>query len=102
MLGIQKSPKMGIYSNGRIYGISIRSDKDGYTRFEKTFPKEMTTNDIKEFYDIYTMIDTNEMSFYIYTQCSTTYERESNEDMYWMPTTRKFIETLAKDALNSQ
>ncbi len=94
--------ELGIYSSGRIYGISIRSDEEGYTRLEAVFPNQMTRENIKEFYDIYDAVDTNGITFYIYTECSTSYEPEAAQDMIWMPTTRAFLDNWIMRALNSQ
>ncbi len=89
---------MGIYYSERIYGVSIRHTEENYTRFEQVFPNAMTRDDMLGVYDIYSSLDLSGMDFYIYTECSTSYEKDAKTDMIWVPITQERLKMLLKPA----
>ena len=78
---------MGIYSDGKIYGISIRLDLVVY---ERTYPHKITLDQIQEAKDFYNSFDSVErkgrpLTVKIYVKCSSTYTSDSNSFMSWVP-----------------
>jgi hypothetical protein len=72
---------MGIYSDGKIYGISIRLDVVVY---QEIYEKPITLEQIKEAKDFYNSIDL-QGSVSVYIKCSSTYSLEPNSFMTWVP-----------------
>jgi len=72
---------MGIYDSGNIFGIKIYNfNDDDFSNilFEKTYKKIMTDEEKKEAYLFYTNLNNkNEMHFQYYTECSSTYGKET-------------------------
>ena len=69
---------MGIYSNGKIFGIKIYTfnDDDDFANilFEKTYKEIMSDEEKKEAYLFYTELNNkNDIHFQYYTECSSTY-----------------------------
>ena len=68
---------MGIYNNGNIFGIRIYNfnDEISNTLFEEKYYEIMTHEQMREAYLFYTALnDKNNISFKIYTECSSTYD----------------------------
>ncbi len=83
---------MGIYSNGIIYGIRIYTFNDddlSYILFEKKYDVILSDDQKKEAYLFYTELETKNVFFQIYTECSTTYGLQHNQNrfMMWEPIT---------------
>jgi hypothetical protein len=91
---------MGIYNNGSIFGIRIyKINNDDYADilFEQTYNKIISEEQKKEAYLFYTELnDKNAIFFEIYSECSSTYDRNNNEKfMMWYPITLNiFLETF--------
>ena len=71
---------MGIYSDGKIYGISIRLDLVVY---EKIYNQPITEEQIQEAKDFYNSFGRGDVS--VYVKCSSTYVLEPNSFMSWIP-----------------
>ena len=73
----QKPTKMGIYSNGKIFGLRIyhfTEDDIGNTLFEEKQDETMTHAQMREAYLFYTELNNkSEIHFEYYTECSSTY-----------------------------
>jgi hypothetical protein len=69
---------MGIYGNGSIFGIKIYNFNDddlSNTLFEEKYVEIMSHEQMREAYLFYTALnDKNNISFKIYTECSSTYD----------------------------
>jgi hypothetical protein len=72
---------MGIYSDGKIYGISIRLDVVVY---QEIYENPITLEQIKEAKDFYDSID-SQGSVTVYIKSSSTYSLEPNSFMTWVP-----------------
>ena len=68
---------MGIYSNGSIFGIQIYNFNDNDVSnilFEEKYDEIMSHEQMREAYLFYAILhDKNNISFKIYTECSSTY-----------------------------
>jgi hypothetical protein len=77
---------MGIYDNGSIFGIRIYNFNDNdYANilFEKTYHQIMSNEEKKEAYLFYTELNNkNEIRFQYYTECSSTYGKDTYFDWY--------------------
>ncbi len=81
---------MGIYSNGSIFGISIYNFNDddvSNTLFVNKFCEIMSHEQMRESYLFYNELhDKNNISFKIYTECSSTLNKYDKENfMAWYP-----------------
>ena len=81
---------MGIYSNGSIFGISIynfNEDDVSNILFEIKFCEIMSHEQMRESYLFYNELhDKNNISFKIYTECSSTLNKYDKENfMAWYP-----------------
>jgi hypothetical protein len=81
---------MGIYSNGSIFGISIynfNEDDVSNILFEIKFCEIMSHEQMREAYLFYNELhDKNNISFKIYTECSSTLNKYNKENfMAWYP-----------------
>jgi hypothetical protein len=80
---------MGIYSNGSIYGIriyKINDDDSSSTLFEKKCDVVMSDDQKKEAYLFYSALENKNVSFLLYTECSTTYDiHVLTSYMTWIP-----------------
>jgi len=81
---------MGIYSNGRIFGIKIYTfiDEISNVLYEEKYVDTMTRQQMREAYLFYSSLkEKNEVCFKIYTECSTTLDPRYIEDtfMSWYP-----------------
>jgi hypothetical protein len=82
---------MGIYTNGKIYGIQIYNfSEDDVINilFEKKYNDVASDEQMKEAYLFYTGLnDKNNILFKIYTKCSSTLDNYNNNDhfMMWYP-----------------
>jgi len=72
---------MGIYSNGTIFGIKMYNfnhDDVANILFEEKYVEIMTHEQLREAYLFYTELnDKNEVRFQYYTECSSTYGKET-------------------------
>jgi len=81
---------MGIYSNGKIFGIQIYNFNDDDVSnilFEEKYDEIMSYQQMREAYLFYTNLnDKNNISFKIYTECSSTLDKY-NKDKFitWYP-----------------
>ena len=86
---------MGIYSDGKVYGISLKLDHE--IVFMKKYSYEMGNIEIQDVRDIYNTL-TGEQKQHInvsfFTSCSTTYEVSENKSMTWFPGSINMLETL--------
>ena len=92
---------MGIYSNGKVYGIRwyIKDEYDEYIiYYEQIYETEMTTQnivDIKEDYDYLSPMELSIAKFSYYTSCqSTVYKDSQGTFMTWMPTDKNTIDKI--------
>lgn len=81
---------MGIYTNGDIYGIEIYKVDDNdniHTLITQKYETIMSDEQIREVYLFYTELnDKNNVSFKIYTECSSTLDKYNRENyMSWYP-----------------
>ena len=85
---------MGIYSDGKIYGISLVSSD--VIIYEKKYPYEMGLLEINEAADLYKTLwgDIKEgIHIRFYCKSSTTYEPNvPNEIMHWFPVDKDVLE----------
>ena len=86
---------MGIYSDGKIYGVSIR-----YTDivlFERKYEVNLSidqVNEIKEFYNNLSEEGRGDVSVYIYMAFLSTYSPSDKRLMSWVPSSRERLEAL--------
>ena len=79
---------MGIYSNGRIFGIQIYNFNDDFSNilFEEKYDEVMSYNQMREVYLFYDNLhDKNNILFKIYTECSSTLNYDRENFMMWYP-----------------
>ena len=80
---------MGIYTSGRIFGIKIytfNDDDDIYTLFERKYDLIMNNEQMKEAFLLYTELhDKNNVRFKIYTEFTSTHDKENENYMDWHP-----------------
>ena len=78
---------MGIYDNGSIFGIKIynfNNDDFANVLFEKTSNEIMSYEEREKAYLFYTELNNkNKIHFQYYTECSSTYGKESF--LMWYP-----------------
>jgi len=78
---------MGIYSNGKIFGIKIyKFDDDDLSNilFEEKYDEVMSYNQMNEAYLFYTNLnDKNNIFFKIYTECNSTLSYNIDNFMLW-------------------
>jgi len=86
---------MGIYSDGKIYGVSlILEDR---TIFELTSTEILNLDEIhaiKEKYDELTNEQKNNTIIRFYTSCSSTYDNNTDSFMCWFPGSQDALERL--------
>ena len=79
---------MGIYSSDKIFGISIYNFDEndiGNTLFEQKYDEIMSHHQMREAYLFYEELQNkNNISFKIYTQCTSTHDN-NNSVMMWFP-----------------
>jgi hypothetical protein len=80
---------MGIYSNGNIFGITMYNFNDddiSNTLFEEKYDEIMSHEQMREVYLFYTELkDKNNIHFKIYTECSSTLNKNEKNFMNWYP-----------------
>ena len=81
---------MGIYTNGKIYGIQIynfNEDDVSNILFEQKYNDVASDEQMNEAYLFYTNLnDKNNILFKIYTKCSSTLDNYNKDDfMMWYP-----------------
>jgi hypothetical protein len=78
---------MGIYTSGKIFGIKIYTFNDddiSYTLFEQKYDIIISVEQMKEAYLFYTELhDKNNIRFKIYTEFSSTYNKDNKNYMDW-------------------
>jgi hypothetical protein len=78
---------MGIYTSGKIFGVKIYTlddDDISYTLFEQKYDVLMSVEQMKEAYLFYTELhDKNNVCFKIYTEFSSTYNKDNKNYMDW-------------------
>jgi hypothetical protein len=79
---------MGIYNNGIIFGIKMYNfnDDDDFSNilFEEKYDEQMTYHQMREAYLFYTELNNkNGIRFQYYTECSSTYGKETF--LMWYP-----------------
>ena len=98
---------MGIYANGSIFGISIYNFNDDdvcNTFFEEKYDEIMSREQMREAYLFYAILhDKNNISFKIYTECSSTLNKDDKENfMMWYPITLNVFLEKFSDSLHSK
>ena len=91
---------MGIYTSGKIFGVKIYTlddDDISYTLFERKYDVIMTVEEMKEAYLFYTELhDKNSVRFKIYTEISSTYNKNNENYMDWHPISKNiFLEKFS-------
>jgi len=81
---------MGIYNNGSIFGIrmyNFNDDDISNTLFEEKYDEIMSHEQMREAFLFYTNLnDKNNISFQIYTECSSTLDKYNKGNfMRWYP-----------------
>ena len=87
---------MGIYSDGKIYGVSLKLDEEFI--FNKTHTDEMTYLQIQELKGIYEMLSYDKRyatNIMFYMSCSSTYNiSKTSPFMSWIPGNIALLENL--------
>jgi hypothetical protein len=92
---------MGIYSNGRIFGLKIynfNNEDIGNTLFEEKYDEIMSHEQMREAYLFYNELNNkNNIFFKVYTECISTLNPHNKETfMDWMPMTlNMFVEQFS-------
>ncbi len=80
---------MGIYISDKIFGIAIYNfDNEGFgnTLYEKQYNEIMSNEQMKEAYIFYNQLnDKRNISFRVYTECSSTLDLHVENFMQWYP-----------------
>lgn len=79
---------MGIYSNGRIFGIQIYTRQDDViaTLFEEKYDAPMSYQQMREAYLFYdTLTDKRTICFNTYNEYTCTHNLDSGNFMMWTP-----------------
>ena len=79
---------MGIYNNGKIFGIRIYNFKDeiNNTLLEEKFDEEMTNEQMSIVFSFYNELDNkDDIHFQIYTEIFTTYDMFKKSFLSWYP-----------------
>ncbi len=80
---------MGIYAKGDIFGIRIYNfddDDNSNTLYEQKYDLTMSNEQLREAYLFYNQLnDKNNVSFNIYTECSSTLDVNIKNFMMWYP-----------------
>jgi len=93
---------MGIYTSNNIFGIKIyvsNEDDNIYILFEKKYNAIMNNEQMREVYIFYKdnpqILYDNNIRFQVYTECSSTFDKEFTNYMGWyqMPL-KQFLETF--------
>ncbi len=80
---------MGIYSSDDIFGIRIYNfdeDENSNILYEQKYDLTMSNEQLREAYLFYNQLnDKNNISFQIYTECSSTLDVNMKNFMMWYP-----------------
>jgi hypothetical protein len=82
---------MGIYNSGRIFGVRMYNfnydDDISNMLFEEKYDEIMSHEQMREAFLFYTNLnDKNNISFQIYTECSSTLDKYNKDNfMMWYP-----------------
>ena len=93
---------MGIYSNGKIFGIQIYNFINDVSNvlYEYKQDHELSYNQMNEAYLFYNNSnDSNKLYFKVYTECCSTLDKNTNANtfMMWLPITLEtFIEKFSQ------
>ena len=82
---------MGIYSDGKTYGINFLID--GESVYKKVYEEPMTEDEIREvkvFFD--TITDKNTVTIYLHVNCCSTYDSDTFKA--WFPASLELLEEL--------
>ena len=74
---------MGIYYSDKVHGVRIRSFETNEVLYVKKYNREMTTEQKDEFVEIYNGLKNDQISIYIYLECTTTYDIPPRTDWTW-------------------
>ena len=93
---------MGIYSNGKVYGIRwyIKDEYDEYIiYYEQKYETELTPKNIQEIKEKYDDLSNMELSiakFSYYTKCTSTIDIGSGSDnfMSWFPSDKNMMDKI--------
>ncbi len=90
---------MGIYSSDDIFGIRIYNfddDENSNILYEQKYDLPMSNDQVREAYLFYNQLnDKNNISFQIYTECSSTLDINKKNFMMWYPISMKtFLEKI--------
>jgi hypothetical protein len=91
---------MGIYSNGKIFGLRIYTFNDddfAHTLFEEKYNEIISVHQLREAYLFYNELnDKNNIFFNVYTECITTHDMHNREKfMMWHPMSlEQFLEKI--------
>ena len=89
---------MGIYTSGKIFGVKIYTlddDDISYTLFERKYDVIMNNEQMKEAFLFYTELhDKNNVRFKIYTEFSSTYDKDNENYMDWHPISLSYFENI--------
>jgi len=96
---------MGIYSNGKIFGLRIYNFNDddcSNILFEAKNDEIMSNEQMREGFLFYTqLVDKNKIFFRIYTECSSTLNNPNYPYMDWHPISlNQFLEDFGFEMLN--
>ena len=86
---------MGIYSDGKVYGVLLMLDTTVFVRL--TSIVELSPAEIEEVkiqYQLLTEDEKNTVGISFYTACTTTCESTSTTMMSWFPGTRDLLESF--------
>jgi len=89
---------MGIFSSNKIFGIQIYNFNDDISNilFQETFNEIMSYHQMREAYLFYDNLpDKNNVFFQIYTECTSTLDKNVHTFMMWYPfSLDKFLENF--------
>lgn len=100
---------MGIYTNGRVFGITMYNFDDDdlcNTLFEEKYEEIMSHQQMREAYLYYTTLNEikkNGILFKIYTECTSTHDAVDKQFMMWYPIPlNDFLEKFGKVEFSTQ
>jgi len=83
---------MGIYTNGKIYGIRWGDESVEYEKISGTELTSLQLQQIKNDYNNLPLERKNRVIVSQYTKCSTTYNVNDPETMLWFPLEKSWFE----------
>lgn len=78
---------MGIYSNGSIWGIKIYNFTDDISNilYEEKYDSIMNHEQMRKTYLFYLTLNDKNLFFSVYTECSSTLNKNTDNYMTWYP-----------------